>query len=146
MHDYQQNRVYAWEQKDVPAGDWIPFENVQESINYIWFQMGLKYSPKVSLMRDSIKWAGKANRNKVFIPAAGCSSQTLLHELAHSMTMNQDGVGHQHNEYFVGIYMILIEKFMNIAAPVLWYTAKLNRVKYKIGVKPTIIDSGVFYR
>lgn len=147
MNDYQVSRVYAWEQRHVPNGDWIPFDKAQAAVNHIWDTFGLQYPPKVKAMAPNVKkWAGAANRHKVLLPARGCNSRVLLHELAHSMTMNLENVGHQHNEYFVGMYIALVERFMNVAGPLLHHTAMISGVKSIVGVTPTITDSGIFYK
>jgi hypothetical protein len=147
MRDFQQYRVYDWQFKHVPAGEWIPFERAQEHVNHIWSAMSLSYPPMVSMMAANVtKWAGKANRGGIYLPAKGCNTRTLLHELAHSMTMDIDGLGHQHNEYFVGMFIVLIERFLKVPGPMLHYTAKLEGVNAKMGVQPSITDGGVFYR
>lgn len=147
MREYQQSRVYDWEQHHVPKGEWIPFGEIQTHINHLWDAMGLKFPPRLEQMpKQNRKWAGAANRDKVQIPIAGCSTRTLLHELAHTMTMNLDGLGHQHNEFFVGMYIVLIERFLRVAAPLLHYTAKISGVNSTLNQTPSIADTGIFYK
>lgn len=59
----------------------------------------------------------------------------ILHEMAHALTF---GDGHGPN--FVGVYINLVEKYLNIPLAFLHYTANVSNVKFK--VSPTYNFSG----
>lgn len=130
MRDFQKSRVYKWENQ-FPEGDWIDFYTAQIVVDYVWKDMGLEYPPKVQSMHKNDRHAGKANRLSVLIPENGCSTKTLLHELAHSLTFDIDGAGNWHGVWFVGVYMKLMEKFLGVPLPLLWYSANAEGVKYE---------------
>jgi hypothetical protein len=141
MRDYQREKVYDWERQHVKNGKRIGFKDIQKYVNRIWAEMGLKYPPKVDrLPKQAIKREGDATRTKVRFHETATEA-TILHELAHSMTANINGLSHQHNEYFVGLYMVLLEKFLNINMLYLWYTADMCRIKYIKYMEAKIVDN-----
>ncbi len=141
MKDYQQYKVYSWE-SSFPEGQWVPYDQCQSIIDYIWFDMKLKNSPRLKPLLGH-KWAGKANRLNVFLPERGASTKTIIHELAHSMTMNVDGLGHQHGPRFVGVYMVMLEKYIKLPMAMLVYTAKKDNVDFDLYAKPAITDEEI---
>lgn len=144
MKDFQQNKVYAWEHSVILPGQWVAYENCQSIIDYIWTDQGLANPPKVTPMSPNVtKWAGMANRLKVFLPKNGASTKTIVHELAHSMTMNVDGIGHLHGPRFVGLYMVLAEKYLNTPMALMMYVAREQGVKYDPYAKPAITDNEI---
>lgn len=141
QRDYQQQRVYDWE-ATLPKGKKIAYDNIQEYINRVWEDMGLKYPPKVMPMPKQMQKAlADANRYHIRFRDYGATEQTILHEMAHSMTMNLDGKGHQHNDVFVGVYMTLLEKYLGLAPFMLWYSAEKCKVDYVKFAKPRIVDT-----
>lgn len=93
MRDFQQNKVYTWETQ-FPSGRIIEFDFIQGYVNYVWEDLGLKYPPKVRpIAKQTRKWAGKANRYSVWLHETGSTEHTILHELAHSLTIDIDGNG-----------------------------------------------------
>lgn len=65
---------------------------------------------------------------------------TVLHEVAHSMLDLGELGGHQHNEFFVGLFMELLETYLGYEKLILFYTANKANVKFELNVKPIIID------
>lgn len=131
MRDFQQDRVYKWE-RPLISGAWVEFENIQPIVDYMWSDLGFEHPPRVKLMHKNVtRWAGQANRLNLWFPERGASTRTIIHELAHSLTCNIDGESNLHNEWFVGVYMTLLEKYMDIPAPYLWYTAEKAGVRYE---------------
>ncbi len=142
--DYQKSRLYSWEQVHVNPVDrqLVPYDNVQNVINHVWSEMGLLYPPRVTPMHKNVtKWAGSANRLVVNIPEHGATTITILHEIAHSMTMDLEGAGFQHGPGFVGVFMRLLDRFVPaLNLPVLMFTASQMNVKFNITQQPTILD------
>lgn len=140
MKDYQQSACYKWESY-LPEGERIRFKKIQAYVDHVWSDMGLEYPPRVEVMpKHTKRWLGQANRMKLWFPTDGASEKTILHELAHCMTMNVDGVGHQHNKYFVGMYIVLLNKYMMINIFMLWYSAEKHRVEYEKWMTPRVTD------
>jgi hypothetical protein len=146
MRDYQRSKVYAWESKYLPRGRLVPFREIQEYVNTVWEGFGLKHPPRVALLpkQARIKCAD-ATRTVVRFEAHGATEIVILHELAHSMTTGIGALGHQHNEYFVGMFMTLIERVLKINLNVLWYTAQKANVKFDCFTKPRIVDDEILY-
>jgi hypothetical protein len=143
--DFQQQRVYRWEDT-LPTGKHIPFDQISSYTDRVWSEMGLKYPPKVKPMPKQMrKNLADANRETVRFREEGCVERIILHELAHSMTMRIDGLGHQHNDVFVGVYMKLMEKFLNISPLILWFSAKKFGVEFELNANVRITDDQVMY-
>lgn len=134
--EFQRSKVYKWEQKHVPSGKRISFNDAQAYVNKVWAAEGLKYPPLIEeLAKQTRRWAGKGNRNHVWIPATGASEHTLLHELAHTLTMTIHGEADDdsaHGPDFVGMFIKLVAKHMGVSQFELWYTAKLNNVQFEM--------------
>lgn len=144
MRDYQQGKVYGWE-RNFKEGPWSNFNEIQTIVNYIWNDLSLKYPPQVDKLHNKDKALGRANRLKVYFPEKGASLLTILHELAHSLTAKVDDYTHQHNEYFVGMYMTLLNKYLGYEYPVLWYLANKYGVQFQLNVRPLIEDGQSIY-
>ena len=145
MRDYQRELVYRWE-NTLPTGKSLPFELIKPYVHKVWHDMGLKYPPLVQpLPKNTTTKLGDANRNVVRFPVNGATEQTILHELAHSMTTHTDGIGHQHNGVFVGVYMTLMEKYLNVPALLMFASAKAHGVNFEPFAKPRITDDHHLY-
>jgi hypothetical protein len=110
--DYQRSAVYKWEDRHVHPKDTgtIPFGQAQAIVDYVWARAELTYPPKIrELARNARCTAANANRLTIKIPAEGVSSTVLLHEIAHSMTMDAaSDRTHPHRPRFVGVFMKLL--------------------------------------
>ena len=139
--DDQRSKVYKWERDFLFKSDEISFHDIQSYVNYVWQDMGLKYPPMVQEMpAQATTKGGDATRTVVRFPRYGSRKAVVLHELAHSMTGNIGGMSHRHGEKFVGVYMGLLEKYLNIPMPLLWYTAERDGVKYEKYAKPILVQ------
>ena len=139
MSDFQQQRVYDWE-STLPTGGLIKIENAQSIINHVWAAERLEYPPQVELIHhNTTRWAGQANRLTIWLQPV-VTLRTILHEMAHSMTMELDGMGHQHNSWFVGVYAKLVEKYLNVSMPVMLYTASKFNVQLDVMAYPIFLD------
>lgn len=143
MRDYQKSTVYKWERQNIKSGAFIGFKNIQDYVNETWDKMGLKYPPIVKPLPNQVrKIGGDATRTVVRFPDTGTFEATILHELAHSMTATIDGPSHQHNEYFVGMVMVLYEKFLGVDPFFMWYTAQKDGIKFEKFMKPIMQREG----
>jgi hypothetical protein len=144
MRDFQQSLVYKWEDT-LPMGKVLPFDQITPYVKTVWEGMGLKHPPLVKPMPKQMrKHLADANRSTVRFHEE-CCERIILHELAHSMTCHLDGLSHQHNDVFVGVYMKLLEKFLGLNPLMLYFSAQKFGVKYDISAKPRITDDQVFY-
>lgn len=142
MRDFQRQRVYNWQDQYIKyEGRSFTFDQLQAIVNQIWVDFHLLYPPKVVPLHKNSKNLGMADRNKIFFPEEGITTEaTVLHEVAHSMLDLGELGGHQHNEFFVGLFMELLETYLGYEKLILFYTANKANVKFELNVKPIIID------
>lgn len=141
--DEQVSKVYAWEDTFVyPLNKWsIAYKDAQTFVDLLWAQEGLMYPPAIVPMPKQNRTAeAKADRGRIFIQEK-VRAITLIHELAHSMTATEcsyDIGSHsdRHNADFMGIYLKLLEKYLNIS--LLYTQAKLQGtgIKYNLAATP----------
>lgn len=126
--DYQRSKCYAWEYKYIYKEDYssVPFERLQELVDYIWKEEGLLYPPQVTVKHKNNTTAlAKANRLEIWAPAGGLPSLVLLHEIAHSMlTCEAEDKRCGHGPRWAGMFMLLLSKYAGRGLPELMYTAK----------------------
>lgn len=137
MRDFQKQKVYNWESEVVSPYDKtiIPFEQIESIVKYVWSKEGLDNPPVVEQFRNGVtRKSADATRMKVRFQ---CATYTwiILHELAHSMTSDFEKGSNMHCEDFVGVYMHLLNKYLNIPIPILTWTATQRGIKYNF-VKP----------
>jgi hypothetical protein len=139
--DPQRERVYRW-QTSIPDGGRIKFENAQAIVDHIWADQELSFPPKVLPLHPNMKKAaGKANRLNVWLQAE-VSLRTIIHELAHSMSMEIDD-SHEtcgHGPWFMGLYTKMIEKYLNVPLPLMLYTCNKDNVEVNIHAYPLFLD------
>jgi hypothetical protein len=142
--DYQQSAVYRWEDMVIARLDrsQVKFKDIQPLVNYVWQQEGLLYPPKVVPFHKNMKrLAGTGSRTQLQFPAAETTpTWIILHEIAHSMTSNFEGLSHMHNENYVGVYMKLVAMYLRADLMMLEHTAIQMGVKYNLNAKPSFID------
>lgn len=130
--DYQKAKVYAWENAILPSRCTarVPFENAQAFVDGVWLSLGKLGPPRVELIstRCTKIWAYGC-RSHIAIPA-DCPAWVVLHELAHSLTMDHDGNGDRHGRHFVAVYMRLLDKVLNVPLCLLIYSAQQHGVKF----------------
>ena len=136
-NDYQKSRVYAWE-NNFPSGGTIKFEYTQSIVNHVWEDNGLHYPPIV-MPFNSTKFLGKANRTGIKL-GANPTLQTILHEVAHSMTSDLYGNSDKHGPDFVGIYIKLMHKHMNVDLFHMLKLAAVNNIAVNYAASPLFVD------
>ncbi len=140
--DGQKSRLYKWEDQVVsPYGSaLVPFAHAQRMVNYIWAEMGLLYPPTVERFRPNVvTQQASADRSYVHMHES-LPTWVLIHELAHSMTSTHEKNVHGHNEYYVGVYFSLLEKFLGMDGLMLQHTATMCKVKFIVGATPIMLN------
>ena len=140
MRDFQKSKVYAWEDKFIPEGQHVPFEQIKLIVDYVWEKESLKYPPLIEKSNKNDKALGRGCRSKLFFPENGASTKTILHEIAHALTCDVNDRTNHHGADFVGIYIQLVDKHMNIKGGqmFLWHTANISNVQVNKFAKPWI--------
>lgn len=143
MRDFQRQKVYDWEKKYIFPHDrsFVSFEQIQSVVDYVWFNEGLSYPPKVIPLASNTKnFCGKANRLEVqFFEKTTTKTCVILHELAHSMThehVDDQEVNDGHGVKFMGIFMRLLDKYMQFELSYLRQTAEAMRIRFNMNAKP----------
>lgn len=132
--DYQKSKVYRWE-RQLAHGKWVEYNDLQAYVNRIWEAEGLKWPPLVEALHKNDSHAGKADRHYVYFPKAGASEQTILHELGHSMTGTINEHTDGHGPAFVGVYMALLNRHLDVPLIQILYTADKDKVDFDIFAK-----------
>lgn len=125
--DFQRKRVYDWEDRHVAPQDQslVPFCDIQNIVNNCW---PVEHPPRVQPLHKNSRYLGTGHRLRVrFPPDHPTPTWVILHELAHSLTH-----GDKHGPNFVGVYMQLVNRFLSIPLPKLFYTARESRVQYSV--------------
>jgi len=136
--DSQKQKVYDWENAVIAplSKRSVPFDQAQAFVDGVWLAHGWLYPPQVSALPKQVKRFG----------ADGCRSQIrlpthtpewlILHELAHTLTSDEGGCSDGHGADFVGIYIKLLERVLNIPTLMTMFTLKQANVKFNLAVLP----------
>ncbi len=134
--DSQKQRVYDWE-NNLPQGEHVAFADIPAYVNRVWKEEGLNWPPLVeTLAPQDKKHDGTANRGVLSFRKNGVKELTVLHEIAHAMTMTIDDCSDSHGPAYVGVYMKLLANHLCIPLPLLLYTATKWGVKFDITTMP----------
>ena len=131
-HDYQQQTVYAWENAILPKRTTarMPFDRAQLFVDGVWLSLGKLGPPRVEKISARCHTVfARGCRPYIEIPD-NCPAWVVLHELAHSLTMDHDGSGDAHGRQFVAAYMRLLDKVLNIPLCLLIYSANIHGVQF----------------
>ena len=135
--DFQKSAVYNWEDS-FHEGGIVNFEQAKVLVGYIWADMGYDSPPKVEAISPNSSFSGEANRLVIrFRPTV--TLKTVLHELAHSMTSELD-YSDKHGPDFVGVYVKLLHKYMNVDLFEMIKTLAVSGVKMNYTAKPYFLD------
>lgn len=134
MRDYQRSKVYAWENKYVHPHDnlQLTFEQCCDLVDFVWSQLGYNNPPKVKKARRNRKRCSTGYRLEITLLEHHYKTSVVLHELAHSILETGEGSGDGHGPEFVATYVDLLERFMRLPKPMLWYTLKQSGVDFNI--------------
>lgn len=140
--DRQRARVYAWEDAIVAPkdGTTIPFAAAQGMIDAIWAEQGLSFPPMaVRLPRQARRAIGRASRLTVElrdeVPAF-----VLLHELAHSLSSDQDGRSDGHGPVFLGLYLSLLERYLRLPRAMMEASLLQAGLHFEREARPVFLD------
>lgn len=136
--DTQQAKVYAWENAVIAplCKGAVPFEQAQSFVDGVWLTHGWLYPPQVSLMpKQATCTMATGNRAEIRVQPS-TADWVILHELAHTLTCDQDGNNDGHGADFVGVYIKLLERVLNIPTLMTMYTLKQAGVKFNLAAIP----------
>lgn len=128
--DYQRSKAYAWEDGIVHNHDasFVKFSDAQKMVDWIWSDQGLRYPPRIAeLPPQRTRAIADASRIQIRIPPKGIQTSILLHELAHSMCPS-----HGHGPRWVGMFMLLLEKYYRIDLLKMMYFANKAGVQFDL--------------
>jgi hypothetical protein len=138
MRDFQKSKLYAWENAVVePRTDLtIPFERAQLFVDGVWLSLGFQGPPRVEMIApQATVTVAKGCRMAVRIPRV-TPAWVILHELAHSINKRHDSAPAAsvrcdgHGPKFVGIYIHLLDKVLNIPLCLTMYSLEKHGVSY----------------
>lgn len=132
--DYQQDKVYWWEDHEIgPRTNLIiPFHRAQMFVDGVWLSLGLMGAPIVEPISKRFKRVrARGCRPYIEIPDE-CPAWIILHELAHSLTMDYDACRDcdGHGPKFMGKYLTLLDKVLGIPLALTMYSAKVHGLDY----------------
>jgi hypothetical protein len=110
--DPQARKLYAWEDAVVAPRDrgLVPFARLQSLVDHVWAEEGRRWPPRIRpLPKQARRTVARATRTAIEAPAE-LPSWVLLHEIAHALTADVDGVHAGHGPDFVAAYLRLLEK------------------------------------
>lgn len=114
--DAAARRLYEWEDRVVAPRDRsrVPFAQLQALVDHVWAEEGRRWPPRVRpLPRQARGTIARATRTAIEAPAE-LPSWVLLHELAHALTTDIDGVGAGHGPDFVAAYLRLLVRHVRL--------------------------------
>lgn len=133
MRDFQQSKVYAWEQKYIApiSKRVIDFNDARLFVNGVWLSMGLIGPPDIEIMANQATATYAVGCREYIRIRRQTPAWVIIHELGHSLT--SDG----HGPDFVGVYAKMLEKVLNVPLPLSMYTLNLAGVKINLAVPIT---------
>jgi len=142
LRDSQRGRVYAWENRIIATCDstFVDYARAQSMVDAIWTETGLKYPPAVEpLPSQSSATLASATRLSIFLPAQ-IPSWCLLHELAHAMTSDFEGNSDGHGPTFMGLYIMLISRYLRMEKGDLLKSAAADGIDVAPDASPIFVD------
>ena len=112
----QRSRVYAWENRVIAPRDRsrVPFPAAQGMVDAIWWEMGLRYPPRVEHLPPQARTrVADADRLTLRLPRL-IPSWCLLHEIAHALSATHDGHSDGHGPVFMGLYVQLLGRYLRL--------------------------------
>ena len=127
MRDYQRTKVYNWEFTwlDKPSKSSMTKEAATEFINRVCSDYGCCV-PNIEIPTRGSSARGGVDR-VVFPFTWALSPVVILHELSHHMTDLKYG-RNRHGPYFVGVFIDLLNRYLNWDTATLIESAKLEKI------------------
>jgi hypothetical protein len=142
--DHQKQRLYAWENAVIAplSRGAVPFDQAQAFVDGIWLAHGWSYPPQVSLLpkQATRKWATGCRAEIRIKPTT--PDWVILHELAHTLTSDEEGKHDGHGAEFVGVYIKLLERVLNIPTLMTMYTLRQAKISYNLAAIPWMQQRG----
>ena len=144
MRDYQRSAVYAWEQEHIAPKDKssVDLDTARAIVQYIWKGEGIQYPPQVKYLATQSRKGGQANRSNIWLPPKS-PTWVIIHEIAHSMNDSNDQIealdADGHGPNYMGIYMKLLAKHLNISLPLMMFTAKQSKLDFNLAACPLFL-------
>ena len=119
----------------------VSFGEAQGMVNAIWSEMGLKYPPAVEpLPKQARATVVSASRMAIYLPER-TPSWCLLHEVSHAMTSTFDGHSDGHGKLFVGIYIRLIVRYLQMDLAQLMLSINDEGIESSSTVQPAFLGA-----
>lgn len=143
MTSARDRRLYAWENRVVAPLDRsvVPFERMQDIVNYVWAAEGLQWPPRVRPRRASKATLATGSRLAIEAPPS-LPSWILLHEIAHALTSSAEGAGDGHGPDFVGTYLRLLARHCRLERAMLEETLAADGIRWNPDARPAFLDRG----
>jgi hypothetical protein len=143
MTSTRDRRLYAWENRVVAPLDssMVPFERMQDIVDYVWAAEGLRWPPRVRPRKASRATLATGSRLAIEAPAS-LPSWILLHEIAHALTSTAEGVGDGHGPDFVGTYVRLLVQHCRLDRVMLEETLAADGIRWTPDARPAFVDQG----
>ncbi len=142
MRDFQKSKVYAWEDKVIAPKDktFVPFNQIESIVNYIWKMEGLKYPPQVKeLAKQNKNVCARGCRSAVYFPEKGTYTWILLHECSHALSSNMESETNLHGSLFLGLYLQLLGRYLKLDVVELAHSADKEGLKFDLLARPVFI-------
>ena len=139
--DSQKSKVYRWENSVVApfSKGAIPFEKAQAFVDGVWLAHGWLYPPQVELMPKQAKRVFATGSRARLRLRESTPDWIILHEIAHTLTSNEDGRSDGHGADYVGVYIKLLDKVLNVPTLMCLYTLKQAGVKVNLAAIPWML-------
>jgi hypothetical protein len=136
--DSQKSKVYAWENSVVAplSKGAVPFDRAQAFVDGVWLTHGWLYPPEVALMPTQAKRVLATGSRAQLRLRPSTPDWVILHELAHTLTSDIDGRNDGHGAEFVGVYIKLLERVLNIPCLLTMYTLRRDKISYNLAAVP----------
>jgi hypothetical protein len=141
-HDAQKSKVYDWENHVIAplSRGTVPYKQAQAFVNGVWLAHGWLHPPHVGLKaKQATRVLADGYRGEIRIRPL-TPDWVILHELAHALTSDHDGRSAKHGADFVGIYIRLLDRILNIPLPLSLFTLQQAHIEFNLFAIPWMVD------
>lgn len=143
MRDMQKTRLYQWEDRIIGPRDVNPvdLETAQAIVRHVWQEEGLVFPPVVQALPSQTKRLVGSGSRTVIQLKFPTHTWIVLHEVAHSLNTTLEGKCDHHGPNYLGIYMRLLAKYINVPLPLLMFTATDSKLSFNLSAKYAFVDA-----